>query len=87
VIVDVRLAEVFLLLVFVRLVIVGDLGMVVLVTVGRDQVRDVLPVTAVVGHMAMIVVVNRGLVGMHVRHRAALLSSMRTRRTRLPSLR
>jgi hypothetical protein len=62
VIVDVRLAEVLLLLVLVTFVVVRHRRMVVLVSVGRHQVRDVFPVTEVVGHVAVLVVVDRRIV-------------------------
>lgn len=65
-VVDVGLAEVFFLLVLVGLVVVRDAGMVVLMAVGRDQVGDVLAVTAVMRDVPVLVVVNRGIVGMHV---------------------
>ena len=61
-VVDVGLAEVLLLLVLVGFVVVGYMGMVVLVTVGRQQVRDVFPVTGVMGHVSVLVVVDRSLV-------------------------
>lgn len=86
-IVYVRLAEVLLLLVFVGLVIVGNLRMVVLMTMGGHQVRDVLPVTAVMGHVAVIVVMNCGIVGMHVRHGVHLLLRCALAGWAFPSLR
>lgn len=61
-VVDVGLAEVLLLLVLVRFVVVGHRRMVVLVGVGRQQVSDVLSVTGVMGHVPVIVVVDRSLV-------------------------
>ncbi|HEV2905853.1 MAG TPA: hypothetical protein VGZ50_00835 [Actinomycetota bacterium] len=61
-VVDVRLAEVLLLLVLVTFVVVGHRRMVVLVSVGGHQVRDVFPVTEVVSHVAVLVVVDRSIV-------------------------
>jgi hypothetical protein len=72
VVVDVGLAEVLFLLVLVGLVVVRDAGMVVLMAVGRDQVGDVLAVTAVVCDVPVLVVVNRGIVGMRVHNSAPL---------------
>jgi hypothetical protein len=72
VVVDVGLAEVLLLLVLVGLVVVRYAGMVVLVAVGRDQVGDVLAMTAVMRHVPVLVIVNCGIVGMHVHSSAPL---------------
>jgi hypothetical protein len=72
VIVDVGLAEVLLLLVLVGLVVVRYAGMVVRMAVGRNHVGDVLAVTAVMRHVPVLVVVNRGIVGMHVHSSAPL---------------
>lgn len=71
-VVDVGLAEVLLFLVLVGLVVVRHAGMVVLMAVGRDKVGDVLAVTAVMRDVPVLVVVNRGIVGMHVHNSAPL---------------
>lgn len=61
-VVDVGLAQVLLLLVLVRFVLMGHGRMIVLVGMGRQQVGDVFSVTGVVGHVPMLVVVNRSIV-------------------------
>ena len=61
-IVDVGLAEVLLLLVLVWFVVVGHRRVVVLVSLGRQQVGDVFPVTGVMGDVSVLVVVDRSLV-------------------------
>lgn len=61
-VVDVGLAEMLLLLVFVGFVVVRDRRVVVFMAVVGQEMGDVLPVTAVVGHVAMLMVVNRRFV-------------------------
>ncbi len=67
-VVDVCLPEVLLLFILVGIVVVRHRGMVVLVAMRGHQVSDFFPVTVVVGHVAMVVVVNRSFVRVHVRH-------------------
>lgn len=83
-VVDVGLAEMLLLLVLVGLMLVRDARMVVLMAVGRDQVGDVLAVTAVMRHVPVLVVVNRGIVGMHIHNSAPLRLRPDVTEARLP---
>src|SRR5215216_6701159 len=92
VVVDVSLAPVLLLDVLMRDVHVLQLGMVVLVHVGGQQVAPVLPSMQVVGHVEVLVIVHRRLVVMagprlelldhvHVSHRQTSSATRRFERT------
>jgi hypothetical protein len=62
VVVDVGLAEMLPLLVFVGFVVVRDRRVVVFMAVVGQEVGDVLPVTAVMGHVAVLMLMNRRFV-------------------------
>jgi hypothetical protein len=65
VIVDVSLATVFLLEVFVRRVLVSDRSVIVLVIVAGAQVLEVRPFRVVVCHVKVLVAVDQTLMGVH----------------------
>jgi hypothetical protein len=70
---DVRFPRVFLVRVLVGLVSVRHGRMVVLVPVGRHQMRDVLIGTMVVGDVDVLVRVDLGIVMMGLGHFSSLL--------------
>jgi hypothetical protein len=62
VVVDMGLPEMLPLLVFVGFVVVRDRRVVMFMAVVGQEVGDVLPVTAVMGHVAVLMLVNRRFV-------------------------
>jgi hypothetical protein len=64
VVVDVCLALVFLGGILVRLVGMGQGGVIVLVVMVGGKVGPLLPMSQVVGHVRMLVLVHLGLVAM-----------------------